>query len=160
MRVFKGFRFYLLVWNSSVVVLRMKTLVPTPISAQEYNIAWSFLGFLGSNGPGLNEKDSSSELFHSNFNTSCLRSILDNAGRYIRVIKYHTFIIYFLFTDTMFSRTAFSHLVRQSKNSNHSQAWSRAFAAKAGQAEVVLVGCGAPNRGMGWYHAIQMLEGR
>merc|ERR1719296_225183 len=60
----------------------------------------------------------------------------------------------------MFSRTAFSHLVRQSKNSNHSQAWSRAFAAKAGQAEVVLVGCGAPNRGMGWYHAIQMLEGR
>ena len=29
-----------------------------------------------------------------------------------------------------------------------------------GQAEVVLVGCGAPNRGMGWYHAIQMLEGR
>ena len=32
--------------------------------------------------------------------------------------------------------------------------------AKEGQAEVVLVGCGAPNRGMGWYHAIQMLEGR
>ncbi|KAL7507696.1 hypothetical protein ACHAXN_011765 [Cyclotella atomus] len=28
------------------------------------------------------------------------------------------------------------------------------------QAEVVLVGCGAPNRGMGWYHAVQMLEGR
>jgi hypothetical protein len=32
--------------------------------------------------------------------------------------------------------------------------------AKEGQAEVVLVGCGAPNRGMGWYHAVQMLEGR
>jgi len=32
--------------------------------------------------------------------------------------------------------------------------------ANVGQAEVVLVGCGAPNRGMGWYHAIQMLEGR
>jgi len=31
------------------------------------------------------------------------------------------------------------------------------FAAE-GQAEVVLVGCGAPNRGMGWYHAVQMLE--
>lgn len=30
--------------------------------------------------------------------------------------------------------------------------------AAEGQAEVVLVGCGAPNRGMGWYHAIQMLE--
>eukprot|EP00571_Detonula_confervacea_P012845 CAMPEP_0172301698 /NCGR_PEP_ID=MMETSP1058-20130122/3539_1 /TAXON_ID=83371 /ORGANISM="Detonula confervacea, Strain CCMP 353" /LENGTH=75 /DNA_ID=CAMNT_0013011913 /DNA_START=88 /DNA_END=312 /DNA_ORIENTATION=+ len=28
--------------------------------------------------------------------------------------------------------------------------------AKDGQAEVVLVGCGAPNRGMGWYHAVQM----
>ena len=35
-----------------------------------------------------------------------------------------------------------------------------AASAKAGQAEVVLVGCGAPNRGMGWYHAVQMLEGR
>jgi hypothetical protein len=32
------------------------------------------------------------------------------------------------------------------------------FAAEEGQAEVILVGCGAPNRGMGWYHAIQMLE--
>ena len=32
--------------------------------------------------------------------------------------------------------------------------------AREGQAEVVLVGCGAPNRGMGWYHAVQMLEGR
>lgn len=31
--------------------------------------------------------------------------------------------------------------------------------AKEGQAEVVLVGCGAPNRGMGWYHAVQMIEG-
>jgi len=32
------------------------------------------------------------------------------------------------------------------------------LAAEEGQAEVVLVGCGAPNRGMGWYHAVQMLE--
>jgi hypothetical protein len=30
--------------------------------------------------------------------------------------------------------------------------------AAEGQAEVVLVGCGAPNRGMGWYHAVQMLD--
>mmetsp|Transcript_4863 Transcript_4863/g.9860 ORF Transcript_4863/g.9860 Transcript_4863/m.9860 type:complete len:450 (+) Transcript_4863:374-1723(+) len=37
---------------------------------------------------------------------------------------------------------------------------SAAKKAKEGQAEVVLVGCGAPNRGMGWYHAVQMLEGR
>jgi len=32
--------------------------------------------------------------------------------------------------------------------------------AKDGQAEVILVGCGQPNKGMGWYHAIQMLEDR
>ena len=25
------------------------------------------------------------------------------------------------------------------------------------QAEVILVGCGAPLRGMGWYHAVQLL---
>jgi hypothetical protein len=31
-------------------------------------------------------------------------------------------------------------------------------AAATNQAEVVLVGCGAPNRGMGWYHAVQMLD--
>jgi len=30
---------------------------------------------------------------------------------------------------------------------------------KDGQAQIVLVGCGAPNRGMGWYHAEQMLRG-
>eukprot|EP00571_Detonula_confervacea_P015420 CAMPEP_0172305802 /NCGR_PEP_ID=MMETSP1058-20130122/7022_1 /TAXON_ID=83371 /ORGANISM="Detonula confervacea, Strain CCMP 353" /LENGTH=385 /DNA_ID=CAMNT_0013017511 /DNA_START=24 /DNA_END=1181 /DNA_ORIENTATION=- len=52
------------------------------------------------------------------------------------------------------ARTAFANLSRVSRQS------SRCFAAKAGQAEVVLVGCGAPNRGMGWYHAVQMLEGR
>lgn len=28
----------------------------------------------------------------------------------------------------------------------------------ATQAEVVLVGCGVPLRGMGWYHAVQMLK--
>jgi predicted dehydrogenase len=32
--------------------------------------------------------------------------------------------------------------------------------AKDGQAEVVLVGCGAPNRGMGWYHGLQMVEAK
>lgn len=32
--------------------------------------------------------------------------------------------------------------------------------AESGQAEVVLVGCGAPNRGMGWYHGIQMVENK
>jgi predicted dehydrogenase len=37
---------------------------------------------------------------------------------------------------------------------------SSVMLAKEGQAEVVLVGCGAPNRGMGWYHAVQMLDGK
>jgi len=32
------------------------------------------------------------------------------------------------------------------------------MSAGEGQAEVVLVGCGAPNRGMGWYHGIQLIE--
>lgn len=32
--------------------------------------------------------------------------------------------------------------------------------AESGQAEVVLVGCGAPNRGMGWYHGVQMVENK
>ena len=26
--------------------------------------------------------------------------------------------------------------------------------------EIVLVGCGAPSRGMGWYHAEQLLKGK
>ena len=46
------------------------------------------------------------------------------------------------------------------ENTSPSDVLSSSNGAKAGQAEVVLVGCGAPNRGMGWYHAIQMLEGR
>ena len=31
-------------------------------------------------------------------------------------------------------------------------------AAGEGQCEVVLVGCGAPKRGMGWYHAEQLMK--
>jgi len=56
------------------------------------------------------------------------------------------------------SRSAFTRLSRGVARSQIS--FSRCFAAGTGQAEVVLVGCGAPNRGMGWYHAVQMLEGR
>jgi len=41
---------------------------------------------------------------------------------------------------------------------NRAYSTSRIMFAKDGQAEVILVGCGAPNRGMGWYHAVQMLE--
>ena len=33
-------------------------------------------------------------------------------------------------------------------------------AAGDNQCEVVLVGCGAPKRGMGWYHAVQMLKNK
>ena len=61
----------------------------------------------------------------------------------------------------MFS-AAFTHLTKAAATprSVSNNVLVRALAAKAGQAEVVLVGCGAPNRGMGWYHAVQMLEGR
>lgn len=47
-----------------------------------------------------------------------------------------------------------------STRASSSAAYSRTAAlfAEKGQAEVVLVGCGAPNRGMGWYHAVQMLD--
>lgn len=63
------------------------------------------------------------------------------------------------------ARTAFTALPKSiARSSNISgvvgNISARAFAASAGQSEVVLVGCGAPNRGMGWYHAVQMLEGR
>ena len=64
----------------------------------------------------------------------------------------------------MMFRTAFTNLSKlpslSSSLPNTRGLSARYFAAQAGQAEVVLVGCGAPNRGMGWYHAIQMLEGR
>lgn len=64
----------------------------------------------------------------------------------------------------MFTRTAFTNLSKALPSLSTSNVGglssARYFAAQSGQAEVVLVGCGAPNRGMGWYHAIQMLEGR
>lgn len=44
------------------------------------------------------------------------------------------------------------------KTATRSYAGKSINLAKEGQAEVILVGCGAPDRGMGWYHAIQMLE--
>ena len=34
------------------------------------------------------------------------------------------------------------------------------LAASSKKADVVLVGCGLPGRGMGWYHALQMVEGQ
>ena len=63
-------------------------------------------------------------------------------------------------TITMFSlaarRTAGFTLNRAAAARSYGS--SSLMFAKEGQAEVILVGCGAPNRGMGWYHAIQMLE--
>lgn len=52
-----------------------------------------------------------------------------------------------------------STTVQQSSTSTTSSSSSSVnMALEQGQAEVVLVGCGAPNRGMGWYHAVQMLD--
>jgi hypothetical protein len=59
---------------------------------------------------------------------------------------------------TMMQRS-FAFVSRQvSRTTSRSVSSSLLRLAEEGQAEVVLVGCGAPNRGMGWYHAIQMLE--
>jgi len=44
-----------------------------------------------------------------------------------------------------------------SKNQGAEPETSANAVAGPGQAEVVLVGCGCPLRGMGWYHAVQML---
>jgi len=58
------------------------------------------------------------------------------------------------YTATTTTRPAFSSVTRTMS------AFSRSVGLQAekGQAEVVLVGCGAPNRGMGWYHGLQMVE--
>ena len=56
------------------------------------------------------------------------------------------------------ARTTAAFVARRPVTGRSFVSTSLANAAKEGQAEVVLVGCGAPNRGMGWYHAIQMLE--
>jgi len=67
-------------------------------------------------------------------------------------------------STTMFASFATRKVSAFVANTNNVRAFSRAFGgspimyAKEGQAEVILVGCGAPNRGMGWYHAVQMLE--
>ena len=63
---------------------------------------------------------------------------------------------------SVFSRQASGFAFQQART--QARVATRAFGgspildAQKGQAEVVLVGCGAPNRGMGWYHAVQMLD--
>ena len=72
----------------------------------------------------------------------------------------------FKFSLTMFASvatrgvSAFTHAARSQLRASSTRAFagSNVLYAKDGQAEVVLVGCGAPNRGMGWYHAVQMLD--
>lgn len=66
-------------------------------------------------------------------------------------------------TTAFLSRTSttiqnrFALALQSSTKASISSTTSNAAAA-TGQAEVILVGCGAPNRGMGWYHAVQMLD--
>jgi hypothetical protein len=79
-----------------------------------------------------------------------------------------TIPLFFLTSNMTTFTTAFTTLsrsfTRTSARSMSSSAKGGAFRrslqmnAESGQAEVVLVGCGAPNRGMGWYHGIQMVE--
>jgi len=70
----------------------------------------------------------------------------------------HSIVMFSAAAATLSRRgaTAFAPSVSFARRSIRSTA-ALQFAAE-GQAEVVLVGCGAPNRGMGWYHAVQMLE--
>ena len=65
---------------------------------------------------------------------------------------------------TPLSRSAGAFVVRNPSTTKVATRSMSAFGrsmtmnAESGQAEVVLVGCGAPNRGMGWYHGLQMVE--
>jgi len=61
-------------------------------------------------------------------------------------------------TVANFGRSATFAAKRSSIRSMSSFGRTGTLNAEAGQAEVVLVGCGAPNRGMGWYHGLQMVE--
>ena len=66
-----------------------------------------------------------------------------------------TFTAAFTTLSRSFTRTS-----ARSMSSSSKGAFRRSLQmnAESGQAEVVLVGCGAPNRGMGWYHGVQMVE--
>jgi len=51
------------------------------------------------------------------------------------------------------------HIIENSTTDRTKRKLNRIMSAKAGkdQSEVILVGCGCPLRGMGWYHAVQMI---
>lgn len=79
------------------------------------------------------------------------------------VINHATYSSYILF---VLNRSLLTSLQRKTQKSDTNMDLASDFETMSpseitqDQAEVVLVGCGAPNRGMGWYHAVQMLEGR
>ena len=62
------------------------------------------------------------------------------------------------FTSAMMMQRAFAFVSKQASQQQRGISSSLLRLAGDGQAEVILAGCGAPNRGMGWYHAVQMLE--
>ena len=68
-------------------------------------------------------------------------------------------ILFFVSSSVTTMQRAFAFVSRQTTRTQQ-RGISSSFLrfAEEGQAEVILVGCGAPNRGMGWYHAVQMLE--
>lgn len=63
-----------------------------------------------------------------------------------------------MFASLTSRRAATAFVARSSVATRRAFGGTPVMFAKDGQAEVILAGCGAPNRGMGWYHAIQMLE--
>lgn len=70
-------------------------------------------------------------------------------------------IVMFSAAAASLSRSATAFVVGRKTASRTLASSTRVLQAAAeGQAEVVLVGCGAPNRGMGWYHALNLLEQR
>lgn len=73
--------------------------------------------------------------------------------------NYHFQLFFLLTVTTMMMQRAFAFVSRQARlQQTRSISSSLLRFAEEGQAEVILVGCGAPNRGMGWYHAVQMLD--
>ena len=78
------------------------------------------------------------------------------------IYRKHTSIMTFATAASLLASRSAAFVTRPAVQSSTRamSAFARTMVANAeeGQAEVVLVGCGAPNRGMGWYHGLQMVE--
>jgi len=61
--------------------------------------------------------------------------------------------------DLKQSRLSQSQILRPQPESGLASALQRLRGGGTAQCDVVLIGCGVPKRGMGWYHAKQMLDG-